>query len=294
VHAFLLLSDRLTVRDNGLHNATVVALCRAVENHPSLSILDVSSNSNLSIDAGMALLTLAKKNPRIRRLGISKTRISKELQKKINDIVLQNQDSSGPPVHAHHQIIAPKEFFRAKAAFDELDNNMDGTVSAAEFVSKAGDKRLDERHRPLLLPPAQEAKKKGSQDETRNVYQTIDKDADGKIDLVEYMMVCFPHVSRRDVLYNLDINSTIQGTGERRRETTDLLSKEEKQEIAQIFHLWDDDRDGILTKSELRKGLLKSWVVADVEEVLKLVDKDNDDRISFEEFLTTMADYYKG
>ena len=26
-----------------------------------------------------------------------------------------------------------------------------------------------------------------------------------------------------------------QGTGERRRETTDLLSKEEKQEIAQIF-----------------------------------------------------------
>ena len=65
------------------------------------------------------------------------------------------------------QIIAPKEFFRAKAAFDELDNNMDGTVSAAEFVSKAGDKRLDERHRLLLHPQAQEAKKKGSQDETR-------------------------------------------------------------------------------------------------------------------------------
>ena len=36
MHAFLLRSDRLTVRDNGLHNATVVALCRAVENHPSL------------------------------------------------------------------------------------------------------------------------------------------------------------------------------------------------------------------------------------------------------------------
>ena len=86
----LLWVPRLILRDNGLRNGTVELLSSKLVTHSSLCVLDVSSNMNLHIPAGMALLDLVTKNPNIRRLGTTRTRISEALRKKISLVVTEN------------------------------------------------------------------------------------------------------------------------------------------------------------------------------------------------------------
>jgi len=72
----------LILKDNGLDNDTVVAMCRVLSKHPTLAVLDVSSNP-ISLAAGQSLLELVQKNVRITQIDVSNTGIETRIVDKI-------------------------------------------------------------------------------------------------------------------------------------------------------------------------------------------------------------------
>ena len=77
--------SRLGLAGTGLQNSGVQELCCLLETHPSINGLDLSNNVHLTIDAGMALLALVKRNPHIKHLKMENTSISLTLQTRIWD-----------------------------------------------------------------------------------------------------------------------------------------------------------------------------------------------------------------
>jgi len=262
---------RLTLRDNGLHNPTVIALCKTLAVHPGISIIDLSSNQYLCLDAGTALLSLVKKNTNIWRLSLQKTGISRELQKKIGDVVMANKKAKGDSAQddgERSRAISKSQFFRVKGQFDAMDRDMSGRVSYAEF--REHEARSGKQGRSIEL--------------TRAVFGGVDKNDDGKFDLVEYMMAAFK-MSRADILYNMDIHSEFEAEGPSIEE---MLSIEQREEIMNIFQTYDIDGNGWLCFSELKQALSGTWADGFLEDM----DMNGDDHVSCDEFLLTMADYY--
>ncbi|CUG88094.1 WD40 repeat-containing protein, putative [Bodo saltans] len=72
----------LTVSRNGLSNESVVFFCRAFLSHPTLRVLDLSSNP-ISLPAGEALLDLATRNRVIEKIIVTDTQIEEAVQRKI-------------------------------------------------------------------------------------------------------------------------------------------------------------------------------------------------------------------
>lgn len=66
-------------------------------------------------------------------------------------------------------------------------------------------------------------------------------------------------------------------------------------ELEQAFNFFDRDKDGFITKSELNQALKKlgnDMIDNDLDEIIKSVDLDGDNKISYSEFVLLMNSNY--
>ena len=64
------------------------------------------------------------------------------------------------------------------------------------------------------------------------------------------------------------------------------------EELTAHFKMIDENKDGFITKEELKKGLLKFGISVDdskVETMIKNADTDKDGKINYDEFLVIMG-----
>lgn len=79
--------------------------------------------------------------------------------------------------------------------------------------------------------------------------------------------------------------------------TTQLVSKQEQEELMKVFQALDKNGDGKLTKEELLQGYSQTMDVATAQEemkkVMELADTDLNGRIDYTEFITATIDKKK-
>eukprot|EP01006_Ploeotia_vitrea_P046437 TRINITY_DN67026_c1_g1_i4.p1 TRINITY_DN67026_c1_g1~~TRINITY_DN67026_c1_g1_i4.p1 ORF type:complete len:354 (+),score=22.75 TRINITY_DN67026_c1_g1_i4:50-1111(+) len=273
---------RINLRDNGIKNPTVVNLVKILSKHPCVTALDLSGNVDLTIDAGMALLKLVKSNPKVLRLGMGGTKISRDLQNKVKSVINTNRSNTNPDA-VHPDVLKKRtsiniqELEMMAAIFRKLDIDRDGTVDYGEFQTAYTDLTSGEPV-PAYID---------------TVFQQMDTNKSGRIELMEYCKAAFPTVPHKDLKYYISTLGTY--TGDERSKTpdaVDLLTKDEQQEIRSIFGMYDTDGDGYLSVTELKTQLGKSWIVGDVDEIFKNADMDGNSLLCLEEFMKLMAEYY--
>ena len=172
---------------------------------------------------------------------------------------------------------------KALMRFSDEDDNGNKELSFAAFYVATTDKQLDPRITPSLLQlftkldanndgyvtkkDLEKASENGlflTKKERDFLLKAADADGDKRVSLSEYVNV---------------FADTIKV----------VLSPEEEQQLRAQFALLDDNGDGYISKSELRKqckstGLTNKHVVA----TLQAADLDGDGTISFEEFVQLM------
>jgi Ca2+-binding EF-hand superfamily protein len=229
---------------------------------------------NLHIPAGMALLDLVTKNPNIRRLGTTRTRISEALRKKISLVVTENHRKRGAPHVRHYNLIPRSEFFEAKGAFDKLDKNKDGRINAEEFTIGFSAKTATVRK------------------QARAIYTHVDKDFSGTVDFLEFLQASFPNISKEDIIYAVEVYSKFEVLPTQKDVCLTSLTDAEKEEITAIFRRFDVNGDGHVSYQELKEKMIECWDDADMDEVFKTCDEDSNQELNLEEFMFLMADYY--
>ncbi|ORC92236.1 uncharacterized protein TM35_000044500 [Trypanosoma theileri] len=82
--------EELHLPGSGLNNDSVVFFCRSMLQHHSLRYLDLSSN-NISLSAGLGLVSLLQQNHHIVHLNLSETQIPDAIMKKIKQALERNK-----------------------------------------------------------------------------------------------------------------------------------------------------------------------------------------------------------
>mmetsp|Transcript_133876 Transcript_133876/g.232298 ORF Transcript_133876/g.232298 Transcript_133876/m.232298 type:complete len:1482 (-) Transcript_133876:497-4942(-) len=80
----------LVLRDNGLDNDAIVALCRIAARHPSLAEIDLSGNP-LSLAAGQAALDLSQRNRNIINVDLGNTHVEERIVAKVTKQTQANE-----------------------------------------------------------------------------------------------------------------------------------------------------------------------------------------------------------
>jgi len=103
--------------------------------------------------------------------------------------------------------------------------------------------------------------RKPTPSEIARLTKNVDKDRNGKIDFKEFVGL-------------LENNS-----------------RERKAELQKTFHEFDTNKNGFITKDELKAAFTKAGekiTDAEVADIIARVDKDKDNKISFDEFVAMM------
>lgn len=94
--------------------------------------------------------------------------------------------------------------------------------------------------------------------------------------------------------FSLRFNSTVLSSKERKEKMD--ISLNIKENINMLFDYFDKDKNGFISKEELftsLKAANHNITMADVEIIMKKVDKDNSNSIDRNEFMSIMEDYFK-
>ncbi|KPI90274.1 hypothetical protein ABL78_0656 [Leptomonas seymouri] len=75
---------------NGLTNDAVVIFCRAMRGHSHLAVLDFSSNTDISLAGGLALLSLAQRMPSLREVHLEGTHVPSAVLTKLSRALEMN------------------------------------------------------------------------------------------------------------------------------------------------------------------------------------------------------------
>jgi Ca2+-binding EF-hand superfamily protein len=74
--------------------------------------------------------------------------------------------------------------------------------------------------------------------------------------------------------------------------TARISDKDSREDIAKVFRLFDEDRNGYVTVANLRRVAKELGETMTEEEILEMIeraDSDNDGRVSFEDFYNIMT-----
>lgn len=144
--------------------------------------------------------------------------------------------------------VQQEELSELRDSFIFIDKNQDGTLSLDEL--KNGLKNL------CLFEILQDHAY-GEEDCYQNIMENVDLDGDGKIDYLEFIQAAINHKA--------------------------LLNK---QNIQIIFDMFDQDKDGKISVTEIKNVFSSSFDGGEtmLREIMSEVDKNNDNCISHEEF----------
>ena len=269
---------RLKLSDNGLKNDSVLRLLKHLRKHGGVISLDLASNKYLSGDVGAQCLALAKSQNQLLQVSLARTGVSKAIQNSLEGVLRENRKRSGENNRRRFEQrvrIDKRKLFEAKEIFDSLDKDRSGTVSVSELSKICG-----------CGDPCTVVNDSGAEWDTFGI---IDKNNDGQVTIIEYLMVAIPGTTASDVQFAIDCYSEF--------EFPDYipppeLSPDQVREIKDIFNTFDKSGDGQLTLAEVKAGMGKSAMCVDVNEYFSSFDTSNDGLLSLPEFIELMKSYY--
>jgi len=182
-----------------------------------------------------------------------------------------------------------KDVLELKKVFDEYDTDKDGHMKLSEFTDELKKKKQRAAPKPGEKSTLQERNASlGTSivDLSEGVFHEMDKDGDGEVTFEELCKLFFKHASAAELQTML---SWIEVEPEPEPEPEPTLSDESIAQIHKIFKLYDKDKSGTLTKSELVVALKSTGMEKDEIAILfKDYDLDSSGTIDKEEFLKLM------
>jgi calcium-dependent protein kinase len=160
-----------------------------------------------------------------------------------------------------------QEIITLRKMFDMIDTSHNGTVDFNEFKQGLRKSRF-------------------SEDELAQIFDSIVSlpgrlVADCGFYLTAYHALCY--------LKDVDHSGQIQYT-EFLAATLEARGYLEEERIAEAFQAIDRDGSGFIDKGELTVLLGKSCTEEQIDEIIKTADKNNDGKISYEEFFSVFRD----
>jgi len=182
-----------------------------------------------------------------------------------------------------------KDVMELKEAFDEYDTDKSGMIDSSEFAAGLRKKKEASAPRPgekSTLKERQANTGLSISDLSEAAFEAMDKDHDGSVTFAEMLMLMFPKANEEEKAVML---SWVEPEPEPEPEPKPELSAAAKQQIKQLFKLYDKDKSGTLTFAELKKALEKTGVEPDeIKGYMKSYDTDKNDVIDLEEFTALM------
>eukprot|EP01116_Phalansterium_solitarium_P003761 TRINITY_DN14584_c0_g1_i1.p1 TRINITY_DN14584_c0_g1~~TRINITY_DN14584_c0_g1_i1.p1 ORF type:complete len:330 (-),score=8.14 TRINITY_DN14584_c0_g1_i1:327-1316(-) len=162
-----------------------------------------------------------------------------------------------------------------KEYYDEMVDPATGTVNRESFRD-AFERRKEQGKIDLF---------------SESFFDVVDSDGSESITFKELLRLMFPNANKRDVEYMMDVAFPV--TKQQARPTE--LNPTQKQELVDIFRLYDDDDSGEITVEEFRKatqglGMQK----AEITQMIEDIDADGSGTITLDEFLEGMKKSYLG
>ena len=169
----------------------------------------------------------------------------------------------------HDQVIALKRIF------DTVDRNKDGTWSLEEFRAR--------------LPQAPTLQRI-----SESLFRQFDGDASGSITFDELLVKTFRGLSQRQLTTVLQWVTAWEAQHYMKLSLPQVTRKHPPsirtlQEFQTLFHLYDTNKDGMLSPEELKEGLKHMFSLSDIEAMFKKYDENGDRNISLSEFLKLMS-----
>ena len=133
--------------------------------------------------------------------------------------------------------------------------------------------------------------------EYKNIFDMFDEDHSGRISSVElgHVMEQLGEHPTKEVLDAMVREADADGDGEINfHEFLLMMAKKDstdKDEIMSAFEMFDKNKDGFISADELRtvmESLGEMLTEADIDNMMKVADQDDDGRVSFEEFAFMM------
>lgn len=199
------------------------------------------------------------------------------------------EDNAGKKKDAGQSKYSKKDVMELKKVFDEYDKDRSGKVSLDEFT-----KKLHERKQKAMVRPGEASsleQRKAQEgisisDLSEGAFREMDKDGDGEVEFVELLRLMFRYATDKEVATMMD---WVTPEPEPEPEPKAELSKEARNQISSIFKLYDKDKSGTLTISELRKALEKTGIDPDeIKAYFKEYDQDGNQEIDKTEFMALM------
>lgn len=110
---------------NGIGNDAVVFLSRSMLHHPSIELIDLSSNDSISLAGGLGLLSLAQQNPHIKVIKLTGSQVPEPVLTKIERALEKNrtrpvrkEQSNPPPVAAPIPELTDRQRLREDGRMD--------------------------------------------------------------------------------------------------------------------------------------------------------------------------------
>ncbi|KAL7124032.1 hypothetical protein ABFS83_14G021100 [Erythranthe nasuta] len=171
---------------------------------------------------------------------------------------------------------------------NEVDSDGNGTIDFDEFLNLMTAKKMqvgDVLNEEQIV-------------EFHEAFTTFDKDGDGCITIEDLarMMRCLDQINPtekelRDIINEIDSDGN--GTIELDEFLIHMAKKlKEIDEAKETFKVFDIDQNGYISANEIRQAMVKlghELTDEEVNQMIREVDLDGDGRISFDEFVKTMA-----
>lgn len=114
------------------------------------------------------------------------------------------------------------------------------------------------------------------------MFEKLDRDGDAKLTQAEFMRFYFSGIPEKTLQLFIE-----KYDGEERRGSRPAEVRLSEEQVIELFEKYDVNKDGGLTKAELREGL--STHADEIDKIFKEYDLDGGDSIGLGEFMMFMA-----
>lgn len=230
-----------------------------------------------------------------------------ELEQKRAENIKKREAGKGAPAAPKAKEKGTKytktEVKQLKSIFDEYDKDKMGSINLIEFkeaIRKQGDaqarqeayekaqKRGGGKNGAVvaIIPTDQKSGGSSIREQFEGLFSQMDKDGDGEVTFRELLEVLYPLATENEKKIMLE---WVQPEPEPEPEPEVTITEEEKQELQDIFNLYDKDKDKKLTLKELQGALQATGMLnQEIKDMFEKHDSDNNKSLNFDEFIGLM------